>query len=626
MDILNKNQKIAVEHVSGPCLVLAGPGSGKTRVIAHRIINLVKNKNVAPTRILAISFTKASSMEMKARTLKMGVDNAFNKVNFGTFHATFFRILRKYQGLGLESIISEIDRYKLIKSILKHLNISDYSDDDINDVLSEISYVKNELMNYMDFNSQIFNKDEFLEIYRLYEKGKKQYNKIDFDDMLIMTYELLNTNNDVLSIVRQVFKYILIDEFQDINRVQFETIRLIAHPNNNIFVVGDEDQSIYGFRGARPDFMLNFSKYFKGAQEIVLDTNYRSKRNIVDCSQGLIKNNKDRYDKNIVAKSTNEGLIKTIYPKDTDDEAIFIGKEILNVVNDKNAGFEYSDFAVIYRTNRQARAFVDAFLDLRIPFVLKDSAKTIYDHWVSLDILAYLRIAMDIGTTDDWIRIINKPFRYVSRDSISKASKGLNFFDQLMEDDRLKSYQKKDLNDLLEDLNYIKGLAPGYAISYIRSTLDYDRYILEYCNQRKIKSKQIVEILDEIETSAKVYKTNLKFFEHIDEVREEVKIRANKNANQINSESQRDGVILSTMHSSKGLEFRNVYVAGVNKGVIPYNNNDDENMSNSTLEEERRLLYVTITRAKENLTISSPQKRFGRKIDKSEFLKEIKFS
>lgn len=624
MDLLNENQRKAVEHISGPCLVLAGPGSGKTRVIAHRIVNMVNNKNIAPTRILAISFTKASSMEMKARTIKIAGDSRFNKVNFGTFHATFFRILRKYMGLGLDNLISEVDRYKLIKSILKNLGINDYSDDDVSDVLGEISFVKNELMDYVDFKSKTFNDDEFKDIYRLYEEGKKQYNKIDFDDMLIMTYELLKSNKEILYIVRQVFKYILIDEFQDINRVQFETIRLIAHPNNNIFVVGDEDQSIYGFRGARPDFMLNFSKYFANAQEIVLEKNYRSKKNIVACSQILIKNNKDRYVKKIESESNEEGLIKTIFPKDTDDEAIFIGKEIVSIVNDRNLDFEYGDFSVIYRTNRQARAFVDAFLDLRIPFVLKDSAKTIYDHWVSLDILAYLRLAMEIGSKDDWIRIINKPFRYISRDSVQKASRGMDFIDELMNDERLKTYQKKDLNDLMEDLNYIKGLAPQYAISYIRSTLDYDRYILEYCNQRKIKSKQIVEILDEIETSSKSYKTNLQFFQHIDEVREEVKNRANKDANQINSSNQQDGVILSTMHSAKGLEFRNVYIAGVNKGVLPYNNNDGEKMEDRVLEEERRLFYVAITRAKENLVISSPQKRFGRKIEKSEFIKEIK--
>lgn len=275
---LNKNQKMAVEHLDGPCLVLAGPGSGKTRVIADRIIYMIENCNVAPRRILAISFTKASSIDMKKRTMSLSNNEQIKKVNFGTFHSFFFRILRRYSGVKLEDLISEVDRFKLIKSILKHLKISNYSDDDVSDVLSEISLVKNEMMKSSDFESQTFSQSEFQDIFRLYEKAKNAANKIDFDDMLILTYILLKKSPEVLNIVRQVYKYILIDEFQDINRVQFEVIKLIAEPSNNVFAVGDEDQSIYGFRGARPDFMMDFEKYFESAKCIVLDVNYRSRK------------------------------------------------------------------------------------------------------------------------------------------------------------------------------------------------------------------------------------------------------------------------------------------------------------------------------------------------------------
>lgn len=631
---LNKNQKMAVEHLDGPCLVLAGPGSGKTRVIAHRIIHMIENCNVAPRRILAISFTKASSIDMKKRTMSLSNNEQIKKVNFGTFHSSFFRILRRYSGVKLEDLISEVDRFKLIKSILKHLKISNYSDDDVSDVLSEISLVKNEMMKSSDFESQTFSQSEFQDIFRLYEKAKNAANKIDFDDMLILTYILLKKSPEVLNIVRQVYKYILIDEFQDINRVQFEVIKLIAEPSNNVFAVGDEDQSIYGFRGARPDFMMDFEKYFESAKCIVLDVNYRSKKNIVQLSQNLIKNNKNRHEKNINSNRSESGEIRYIYPKDTDDEANIIAKEIKSLVESENIKeekkssnnekklFEYSDFAVTYRTNRQARAFVDVFMDNRIPFVLKDSARSIYDHWVSQDIISYLRIAANIGNNEDWSRIINKPFRYISKTAVSSALKSDDFFQSLMDNSDIKDFQKKNLEELYDDLQYVRSLAPEYGISYIRSTLDYDRYILEYCHERKIKAKQIVEILDELETSAKSYKSIFDYFKHIDNVREEIKKRTDKKTTSMDN-IETEGVVLTTMHSAKGLEFKNVYVAGVNDSVIPFIPSDEEKPKDCNYEEERRLLYVGITRAKDNIVISAPSKRFGKSIAESRFLKEL---
>ena len=616
---LNKNQAQAVAHIDGPCMVLAGPGSGKTRIISQRIVSMVLDHDIPPTRILAISFTKASSLEMKKRTLAYGRDDRLNKVSFGTFHSSFFRILRRYAGVSLEDLLLDQDRFKLARSILKYLKISNYNDDDVIDLLNEISLVKNELVDYRDYDSQSFEQEIFQKAYRIYEDEKKRHGKIDFDDMLIQAYDLLNNDPAILSIVRQVFKYILIDEFQDINRVQFELIRLIAGQENNLFVVGDEDQSIYGFRGARPDFMLEFDQYFPGARHILLDTNYRSSKDIVDLSLGLIKKNKKRHPKDLKAFSKDPARISYIYPKDTDDEARLVADQIFDRVGSQK-GADYGDFAVIYRTNRQARAFVDAFMDKRIPFILKDAPKTIYDHWVSLDIIAYLRIAMEIGSGGDWARVINKPFRYISKKSLAKAEASMDFLDCLLNDEDIKDFQKKNLEDLYIDLNYVRGLSPQYGISYIRTTLDYDRYILDYCHERRIKSQQIVEILDELEAAAGPYRTILDFFKHIDQVREEVKKNADKTAGSSLATSADKGVVLTTMHSSKGLEFDNVYIVGVNEGIVPYQLGDDSKLD---IEEERRLLYVAITRAKRVLVISSPLKRFGKKIGQSQFLKEL---
>lgn len=616
---LNKNQAQAVAHIDGPCMVLAGPGSGKTRIISQRIVSMVLDHDIPPTRILAISFTKASSLEMKKRTLAYGKDDRLNKVSFGTFHSSFFRILRRYAGVSLEDLLLDLDRFKLVRSILKYLKISNYNDDDVLDLLNEISLVKNELVDYRDYDSKSFEQEIFQKAYRLYEDEKKRHGKIDFDDMLIQAYDLLNNDPAILSIVRQVFKYILIDEFQDINRVQFELIRLIAGQENNLFVVGDEDQSIYGFRGARPDFMLEFDQYFPSARHILLDTNYRSSKDIVDLSLGLIKKNKKRHPKDLKAFSKDPARISYIYPKDTDDEARLVADQIFDRVGSQK-GADYGDFAVIYRTNRQARAFVDAFMDKRIPFILKDAPKTIYDHWVSLDIIAYLRIAMEIGSGGDWARVINKPFRYISKKSLAKAEASMDFLDCLLNDEDIKDFQKKNLEDLYIDLNYVRGLSPQYGISYIRTTLDYDRYILDYCHERRIKSQQIVEILDELEAAAGPYRTILDFFKHIDQVREEVKKNADKTAGSSLATSADKGVVLTTMHSSKGLEFDNVYIVGVNEGIVPYQLGDDSKLD---IEEERRLLYVAITRAKRLLVISSPLKRFGKKIGQSQFLKEL---
>ena len=407
IDRLNKNQKDAINHIDGPCMVLAGPGSGKTRVITYRIANMVVNHNTRPTSILAISFTKASSTEMKNRAISLSQDPRINKVTYGTFHSVFFRILRHFEKYNLDSILDEKSKRLAIKGILKSLNVENGEDDEVvGQLINEISFVKNELMDKGDFNSEVVSKDEFIKAYNLYEEHKHQIKKIDFDDMLLRTYYLLKNNSKALETVRSVYRYILVDEFQDINKVQFEVLKLISNPQNNIFVVGDEDQSIYGFRGARPDFLLEFEEYFSGTKKVMLDINYRSKGEIIDVANRLIEKNSNRYEKVIKCSQGNGGNISYIAPKDSEEEAVLIGKEILEEI--KKDFVEYSDFAVIYRTNIQSRALVDVFMDMRIPFVVKDSIVTIYDHWAAQDILAYLRLGLDSSLSKDWVRIINK--------------------------------------------------------------------------------------------------------------------------------------------------------------------------------------------------------------------------
>lgn len=618
IDKLNENQLKAVNHLDGPCMVLAGPGSGKTRVITYRIANMVVNKNIKPTSILAISFTKASSIEMKNRALSLSNDFRMNKVTYGTFHSVFFRILRYFENYNIESILDEKTKRIGLKNILKGLNIENADDDEtIGQVINEISYVKNELMDKRDFKSEVLTNDEFIKVYNFYEEYKQQMNKIDFDDMLIKTYELLKNNKTALDRVRSVYRYILVDEFQDINKVQFEALKLIANPSNNIFVVGDEDQSIYGFRGSRPDFLLEFEEYFSNTKKVLLDINYRSKGEIINIANRLIEKNTNRYEKVIKCGQGNGAKVNYISPEDSEEEAVYIAKDIKNKVQEDYT--EYTDFAVIYRTNIQSRALVDVFMDMRIPFVVKDSIVTIYDHWAAQDILAYLRIGVNPNSNKDWIRIINKPFRYISKDNLNLIKDEPDFINSLINKCDLHPKQVKTINDLDIDISYVKGLNPKNAISYIRTTLDYDRYILDYCANRKIKTNGLIEILNELESSATNFKTIQEYLEHIERVKSE--IVDNKN----NKET--DGVIFTTMHSAKGLEFKNVYIIGANEGTIPHEKSyeiDDEEKKNDQIEEERRLMYVAITRAEENICISSPVNKYGKRVSKSRFVEDIK--
>lgn len=618
IDKLNENQLKAVEHVDGPCMVLAGPGSGKTRVITYRIANMVVNKDIKPTSILAISFTKASSMEMKNRALALSNDFRMNKVTYGTFHSVFFRILRYFENYNIESILDEKTKRIGLKNILKGLNIENADDDEtIGQVINEISYVKNELMDKRDFKSEVLTNDEFIKVYNYYEEYKEQINKIDFDDMLIKTYELLKNNKSALDRVRSAYRYILVDEFQDINKVQFEALKLIANPNNNIFVVGDEDQSIYGFRGSRPDFLLEFEEYFLNTNKVLLDINYRSKGEIIDIANRLIEKNENRYEKVIKCGQGNGANVNYISPEDSEEEAVYIAKDIKDKIQEDYT--EYTDFAVIYRTNIQSRALVDVFMDMRIPFIVKDSIVTIYDHWAAQDILSYLRIGVNPNSNKDWIRIINKPFRYISKDNLNLIKDEPDFINALINKCDLHPKQVKTINDLDIDISYVKGLNPKNAISYIRTTLDYDRYILDYCTNRKIKINGLIEILNELESSATNFKTIQEYLDHIERVKSE--IVDNKN----NKET--DGVIFTTMHSAKGLEFKNVYIIGANEGTIPHEKSyeiDDEEKKNDQIEEERRLMYVAITRAEENICISSPINKYGKRVSKSRFVEDIK--
>lgn len=609
---LNEKQKMAVIHNKGPMLVLAGPGSGKTTVILYRIKTLIEKYGVNPKDILVITFTKAAAEEMNNRFKSIDEFN-YGYVSFGTFHSFFFRILRSAYGYTLDNILKEEEKKNIIKNILISMKMYSEDGDEIaKNITSEISFIKNELLNAEYYSSLNCGADDFRKIFNTYEKYKAENNKIDFDDMIVKCYHLLMQNNNVLSNWRKRYNYILIDEFQDINKAQYECIKLLSGKNGNLFVVGDDDQSIYKFRGARPEFLLKFPDEFENTEKIILDINYRSTEQIIKLCNVVIDSNKNRYKKFIKGTKKNGNIPVLLNPYDISEEAILIAKKIKKN-QDKTP---FNKIAVIYRTNIQSRAIVDAFMDLNIPFQVKDEVPALYEHWVAKDMVAYLTLALDVKRDECFKRIANKPNRYISKSSIYAAQKNKkdeeSLINALYNMDELKKWQLIRVEELIYQLNTLKKKNTYDAFKYIRKVMNYDNYINDYANYRKMSPKGLFEVLEEIQESSKGYDKIEEYLEHVENVIFDTKEKKGL-------KRELNGVTLSTIHSAKGLEFDIVFVTSVVEGVIPY----EKSRSFDEIEEERRLFYVAMTRARKQLYISIVKSRYEQKTTPSRFLNGI---
>lgn len=603
----NNAQIKAINHFKGPALVLAGPGSGKTTVITHRTKKLIEEYRVSPSNILVITFTKAAASEMQERFVKL-MDDRYYPVSFGTFHAVFFKILKYAYNYSADNILREEIKLQYIKEIIGklHLEIDDLNDF-VREITGEISLVKGEMIDLNNYYSKNCPDETFRKLYKLYNDRLVKENVVDFDDMLVMCYELLVKRPDILKLWQEKYQYILIDEFQDISRVQYEVIKLLAKPQNNIFIVGDDDQSIYRFRGAKPEIMFQFEKDYGSIEKIVLNINYRSTNEIIEKSMKLIGNNDKRFFKDIKGTGRNGEKSEIITLKNDKEEALYI----LKIINDYiNAGYEYSDMAVLYRTNTNPRHLVDKLLEYNLPFKMKDVIPNIYEHWITKDIIAYIRIAMGSRSRGDFLQIINRPKRYIARDAFYEEE--VSFWD-LKDYYSDKIYVIERIDRLKYDIQWLGRMTPYEAINYIRHGIGYDEYILEYANYRKMRPEELYEILDELQEMSSEYKTYAEWFEHIANYGEELKKQNTMKAN------NKEGIELSTMHSSKGLEYKIVIILGVNEGITPYR----KAMLKDDMEEERRLFYVAMTRAKEYLHILSVKERYGKDADVSRFVGEI---
>ena len=612
MPSFNKEQRTAVEHVDGPCMVLAGPGSGKTTVITHRTKKLIEEEGVNPSNILVITFTKAAALEMQSRFISI-MNGRKLPVSFGTFHAIYFRILKYAYNYNAENIIREEKKYEFLREIIEKMEL-DISDENefITNILSEISVVKGEMIDLEHYYAKNCAEEIFKKIFHTYNDKLMRANQIDFDDMLVMCYELLAQRKDILKLWQEKYKYILIDEFQDINRVQYEVIKLLAQPENNLFIVGDDDQSIYRFRGARPEIMLNFERDYPGAKRVILNINYRSTGEIVRAAGKVIKNNKKRFEKDIKTVH-GEGIKPEILQfKNVYEESRYILQEIRDYIE---LGYRYSDIAVLYRTNTNPRNLVEKMMEYNIPFQIKDVIPNIYEHFIARDIMAYIGASRDFKNDGkmkraDILRIINKPKRYISREAFHSPEVDMEEVKRFYQD---KGYVLERISKFEYDLAMIRNMNPFAAINYIRNAVGYDTYIEEYADYRRMKPEELYEIADELAEAAKPYRTYEEWFSHIEKYGEELKKQAKERM------EKKDGVELATMHSSKGLEYRVVFILDANESITPHK----RALLPEDMEEERRLFYVAMTRAKEKLHIYYCRERYGKEADASRFVEEV---
>lgn len=535
------------------------------------------------------------------------IQTGCSRVSFGTFHSVFFLILKLAYRYQTSNIVREEQRTRFVKEMMETMALDVEEEGEfVSSVLSEISMVKGELMSLEHYYPKSCSSEVFGALYRGYEDKLRRQGLLDFDDMLVMCYELFQERKDILKAWQDKYRYILIDEFQDINRIQYEIVKMLAKPLDNLFIVGDDDQSIYRFRGAKPELMLGFEKDFPQAKKILLDTNYRSSRQIVEAAGRLISHNSTRFPKEIRAARGEGRPISVREYKDPLEENQAIVAELRDYAA---MGMAWEDIAVLYRTNSGPRLLITKLMEYNIPFQMRDTAPNLYEHWISRHVLAYIRAAEGDLSRGNLLPVLNRPKRYISRDALEG---------QRIDWERLKSfYQDKNwMLDRIEQLEYdlkmLKGMAPAGAVNYIRKAVGYDDYIREYALERRMPPEELFEVLDSLQESAMGFKTYEAWFTHMEEYKEQLQKQAK------NREEKGTGVSLMTMHSSKGLEFRVVYILDANEGITPHH----KAVLDPDMEEERRMFYVAMTRAKERLHICHAKERYHKKQEPSRFIEE----
>ena len=609
----NKEQEEAIMHRDGPAMVLAGPGAGKTYVITNRVKALIDEYGVKPEQILVVTFSKAATVEMKER-FEMLTGGQRLPVRFGTFHSVFFQILRLAYHYEVKDIATPALKYRFLEEIL---NETGYEVDDkkefLSDIEKEISRVKGEGIEIDCYFSSACSAEIFQKMYRGYQEKLQRHRCLDFDDMVVYTYQLLKEREDIRRRWQAQFRYLLIDEFQDINRLQYETVCMLAEPENNLFIVGDDDQSIYGFRGAKPGIMLSFPKRFPDTKQIVLGVNYRCSDEIMKAAERLIGKNNERYEKHIVANKGKEQPVHMKKCENLPDEA---EKIVAQIQMYQKEGIAYQEMAVLFRTNMQMRLLAGKLMEHGVPFTMRENLPNLFDTWMAKDIMCYLQLALGNRSREKFLKIANRPVRYLSRTAFTEPE--VSF-------DKLRAYYAVKNQEWMEeriwnfeyDLKNLASLSPYAAIHFIRKGIGYDEFLKTYADERNVNADDWFDVLDEMQEMARDKKSIpefLSFVENYGDTLEEM--RQEQKKQQVKEEP---GVSLMTMHASKGLEFPVVFVPTLNEDIVPYRKAVQE----GNLEEERRMLYVAMTRAKTYLHLSFVKERFHKEAEPSPFLYEI---
>lgn len=581
---LNKEQAEAASHRDGPMLVLAGPGSGKTHTLVSRIINLIEGENIPPDKILVITFSKKAATEMQARFQKQVGDKSY-PVSFGTFHAVFYHILKYHNSYSSDSILTPKKQIEYIEKIALAHNISEaHNEDFISEVLSKISQIKSSIHDYKSVISSYNLEDEDRNnIQTIYEDYVSKLNKerfIDFDDMIIKTYELFCNNKDILKKWQERFEYFLVDEFQDINEIQYEVLMLLAGKKMNVFAVGDDDQSIYGFRGSNPEIMRNFAN-INGCITVNLLRNYRCAEIVIKKAGLLISNNIDRIEKSQIAEKINkdDGYVQITKYKAVENEAEYVISEIKKLIG---TGIELYDIAILYRTNKCVSTIEEKLIMNGISYNKSEIKSGLYDSTWALDIISFLEIAAGNNNRKHFFKII-KMYRNIPRDVFIEDT--INLADLK---EKLASYD--DGLSLIKDVLMLRKLSPYAVINYIFKGIGYERYMRKNKESYGISEEYIDDFKKDFSSKSKDFKSVGEWLTYIYELKnkkEAINVQNNK------------GVVLQTAHASKGLQYDVVFIVGLKEDMFPHN----KAVFPEQIEEERRLMYVAMTRAKRYLYV-----------------------
>lgn len=608
MPEFNEGQQRAISSVEGPVLCIAGPGSGKTTAMVHRVQYMIEEKNIPPEKILVITFTRASAREMEQRFLHL-VRGKHTGVTFGTFHSVFFSILKRAYGYRTGDIVTEEEKYRLLRNIIRAKQM-EYEDEEdvITSFIQELGQMKSDMIPLEHFYSSCMGESVFRDIVREYEKEIIKAGKLDFDDMMVYCYELLMERQDIRQSLQKQYEYILVDEFQDINTIQYEITKMLAAPENNLFIVGDDDQSIYGFRGSKPEIMLHFKEDYPDAIEAFLQVNYRCSRNITEGALRVIGHNEVRFSKEIISGKDYEQPIGVHHVKSIKEECDHVLEKIRQY---RKEGIPYEDMAVIMRTNVQARMVVNRFMDYNIPFQMRDKMPCIYDHFAVQNVLDYIRAAMGIRDRGLFLRILNKPNRYLSRELLHAPQFSFEDMKRQLKD---KDWMIERLEQWEYELKILSGLKPFAAVNFVRKAIGYDEYLKDYAKFRHIPVEDLLGTLDELQELAKTFKTFGEWFDGIQAYRNSLEEHMEKGKQDLTR-----GVTITTMHSAKGLEYDVVFLLEANEGMTPYKKAGKP----EEIEEERRMFYVAMTRAKNHLHIYDVKDYYNKELEPSRFLLEL---